>query len=72
MPTDAVPADAVPTDAVPTEARATRLCSRCRTEHPADPTLHRTAEHAWWLCEACTESLLGTTRLRGWQAAATD
>jgi hypothetical protein len=59
----------VPTEtATPGHDPAIRRCSRCLTDHPADPTLLHTADHAWWLCDACTESLLGTGRLRGWQA----
>jgi hypothetical protein len=52
------PEPTVDPSAPPSPAPA-RQCSRCRASFPADDTLLFTAEHAWWLCPACRDALLG-------------
>jgi hypothetical protein len=47
-------------------APATRQCSRCRGEFPADPTLLFAQPYAWWLCPPCDAALLGPRRLASW------
>jgi hypothetical protein len=46
-----------------------RRCSRCLGMFPADESLFFPDEHAWWLCEPCSERLLGPDRMKGWRRA---
>jgi hypothetical protein len=43
-----------------------RRCSRCRGVFPADEALFFPSELSWWLCEPCSERLVGPDRLKGW------
>jgi hypothetical protein len=39
---------------------------------PADATLFFPTELSWWLCERCSERLVGPDRLKGWRRTPQD
>jgi hypothetical protein len=49
-----------------------RRCNRCLRMFPADATLFFPTELSWWLCERCSERLIGPDRLKGWRRTPQD